>query len=87
MIDGGSSETHRGGGGGLADVGAMLRDRRVELKQDIKTMVVLHLTHRVVIVGQRMYQMILTTADGRKSDATQFFDSLQLDETARKKDD
>src|SRR5512134_2304775 len=37
MIDGGSSETHRGAGGGLADVGAMLRDRRVELKQDIDT--------------------------------------------------
>jgi cytoskeleton protein RodZ len=35
MMDGGNSETHRGAGGGLADVGAMLRDRRVELKQDI----------------------------------------------------
>ncbi len=37
MMDGGNSETHRGAGGGLADVGAMLRDRRVELKQDIDT--------------------------------------------------
>jgi cytoskeleton protein RodZ len=37
MMDGGNSETHRGAGGGLADVGAMLRDRRVELKQDIAT--------------------------------------------------
>lgn len=37
MMDGDSSETHRGAGGGLADVGAMLRDRRVELKQDIDT--------------------------------------------------
>lgn len=37
MIEGGNSETHRGAGGGLADVGAMLRDRRVELKQDIDT--------------------------------------------------
>ncbi|HWA49411.1 MAG TPA: RodZ domain-containing protein [Dongiaceae bacterium] len=37
MMDGGNSETHRGAGGGLADIGAMLRDRRVELKQDIDT--------------------------------------------------
>jgi len=37
MMDGGSSETHRGASGSLADVGAMLRDRRVELKQDIGT--------------------------------------------------
>jgi cytoskeleton protein RodZ len=37
MMDGGSSQTHRGAGGGLADIGAMLRDRRVELKQDIDT--------------------------------------------------
>ncbi len=37
MMDGGNSETHRGAGGGLADVGAMLRDRRVELKHDIDT--------------------------------------------------
>ena len=37
MMDGGNYETHRGAGGGLADVGAMLRDRRIELKQDIDT--------------------------------------------------
>jgi cytoskeleton protein RodZ len=37
MMDGGNSETHRGAGGGLADVGAMLRDRRIELQQDIDT--------------------------------------------------
>lgn len=43
MMDGGNSGTHRSAGGGLADVGAMLRDRRVELKQDIDT--VAHHTH------------------------------------------
>lgn len=37
MMDGGNSETHRGSSGGLADIGAMLRDRRIELKQDIDT--------------------------------------------------
>lgn len=37
MMEGGNSETHRGASGGLADVGAMLRDRRVELKHDIET--------------------------------------------------
>ena len=37
MIDGGNSDTHRTAGGGLAEIGAMLRDRRVELKHDIAT--------------------------------------------------
>lgn len=37
MMDGGTTEAHRGSSGGLADIGAMLRDRRIELKQDIDT--------------------------------------------------
>lgn len=37
MMDGaGTSETHRGPNGGLAEVGALLRDRRVELGHDIQ---------------------------------------------------
>lgn len=38
MMDGaGNSESHRASSGGLAEVGAMLRDRRVELGHDIET--------------------------------------------------
>lgn len=60
----------------------------VELKQDIKKKSTIHLTQRVVIVGQRMYQLLVVTEEGRKADAKQFFDSFQLDAKALpKKDD
>jgi hypothetical protein len=60
----------------------------VELKQDIKKDVTMHLTQRVVIVGQRMYQLMTVVTDGRPVEAKQFFDSFKLDEKAiPKKDD
>jgi hypothetical protein len=59
----------------------------IELKQDLKKDVLLHISQRVVIVGQRMYQMVIVAADGSKPDAKQFFESFQMDEKAIKKDD
>jgi hypothetical protein len=60
----------------------------VELKQDIKKGATIQLTQRVVIVGQRMYQLLVVNEEGRKADGKQFFDSFELDVKALpKKDD
>jgi hypothetical protein len=61
----------------------------VELKQDVKKGATIQITQRVVIVGQRMYQLLVVVEEGRKADAKQFFESFQLDEKppAKKRDD
>jgi hypothetical protein len=60
----------------------------VELKQDVKQAKTVHVTQRVLVVGQRMYQLLVVVEEGRKADAKEFFDSFKLDvKAATKKDD
>jgi hypothetical protein len=51
----------------------------IELKQDVKKAATMHVTQRVVVVGQRMYQLMVVVQEGRTADAKQFFDSFRLE--------
>jgi hypothetical protein len=60
----------------------------VEMKQEVKKETTVHVTQRIVIVGQRMYQLMVVAAEGRAADGKQFFESFKLDEMppVKKKD-
>jgi hypothetical protein len=51
----------------------------VELKQQVKKDVTTKVTQRCLVVGQRMYQLMVAVREGHTVDAKQFFDSFRLD--------
>jgi hypothetical protein len=59
----------------------------VELKMEIKKSTTHQITRRALVVGQRLYQLLVVVEEGRKADAMQFFDSFKLDEKLPAKND
>jgi hypothetical protein len=51
----------------------------LEMTQVVKKTVVYNVTHRVVVVGSTMYQVIVTAEESAKPDVKKFFDEFKLD--------
>jgi hypothetical protein len=51
----------------------------LEMTQEVKKVVAYRVTHRVVVVGSTMYQIMVTAEETAKPDMKKFFDGFQLD--------